>query len=234
MALAVVVSCEHGGNEVPAELREAFADRGELLRSHRGWDPGALELAERFETHVGAPLIASRISRLVVDLNRSTHHRACLSEVTRDLPRDLREALFQRYYHPHRLRVEEQIERRMRRGVPVLHLAVHTFAPVLDGVVRRVDLGLLYDPRRRQEKVFCRLLAAEVRRRLPELRTRFNSPYRGCTDGLTTALRHRYEEDRYLGIEVEVSQGLLGDEALWRRLLEELPAAVRVIAAGMN
>lgn len=224
---ALVVSCEHGGNEVPAELEPLFAARREHLTSHRGWDPGALELAERLAQELGAPLVVSRLSRLVVDPNRSPHNRACFSEVTRPLSRDARRELLARHHAPHRRRVQEAVAAQMRRGGPVVHLGVHTFTPVLDGVERRVEIGLLYDPRRANERAFCRRLGAELKRRLPKLRVRYNNPYRGRSDGLTTTLRRRWGDDVYLGVELEVSQRLLVDGGdVRRRVLETIPAAV--------
>ena len=38
----IVISCEHGGNRIPARYREWFTRHRALLASHRGFDPGAL------------------------------------------------------------------------------------------------------------------------------------------------------------------------------------------------
>jgi hypothetical protein len=43
----------------------------------------------------------------------------------------------------------------------------------------------------------------------PELRVRYNYPYRGNTDGLGTWLRNRHPASRYLGIEIEINQRLV-------------------------
>ena len=40
-----MLTCEHGGNRVPRRLSRAFAPIRGMLATHRGWDPGALELA---------------------------------------------------------------------------------------------------------------------------------------------------------------------------------------------
>jgi predicted N-formylglutamate amidohydrolase len=99
---------------------------------------------------------------------------------------------------------------------------VHSFTPVLDGVVRRTDVGVLYDPRRPGE----RDLALELRRRLRaahDWRVRLNDPYRGNADGLTTTLRRRFPENRYWGIELEVNQRLVKrSPARWFRLQQTL------------
>ena len=38
------LSCEHGGNHIPTAYQPLFKGAEEVLASHRGWDPGALEL----------------------------------------------------------------------------------------------------------------------------------------------------------------------------------------------
>ena len=90
----------------------------------------------------------------------------------------------------------------------MLHLSFHTFTPQLDGVVRRADVGLFYDPSRSAEAAWCdgfkQLLAA----RRPDLTIRKNYPYLGKTDGFTTALRKKWKGTAYLGIELEVNQKL--------------------------
>jgi predicted N-formylglutamate amidohydrolase len=179
------------------------------LRTHRAYDPGALDLARRIARRHRAPLVGSIISRLVVDLNRSADHPALLSDITRSLARGERRALLERYYRPYRRRVETALRRGIRRKGFVLHVSVHTFTPVLRGRRRRADIGLLYDPRRPREKTICLRMREALASLAPGLRVRANYPYRGRTDGLTTAMRKRFPESRYAGVELELNQALV-------------------------
>ena len=43
----LVITCEHGGNRIPAPYRTCFAAVRRLPDSHRGYDPGALAWQER-------------------------------------------------------------------------------------------------------------------------------------------------------------------------------------------
>jgi predicted N-formylglutamate amidohydrolase len=208
--VAVLVTCEHGGSRVPARWTTLFADAGEVLSTHRGWDPGALALARDLAHRLRAPLRAATVTRLLVDLNRSPRHPRVFSEWTRTLSRAERAGLLARYHAPHRDAVERDVTELMRRGHRVLHLGVHSFTPVLDGVVRRADLALLYDPRRPLERALCAGWAGALAVRLPHLAVRRNHPYRGVSDGLTTWLRRRLSAEAYLGVEIEVNQRLLG------------------------
>jgi predicted N-formylglutamate amidohydrolase len=206
--MTLLLTCEHAGNRVPAAYRELFAAHGDLLNSHRGWDPGAAPLARAMASALHAPLIEHEWTRLLIETNRSPRHPALFSSVTRPLPRDERRRIVERYYEPHRARVVETIESSLCRGM-VVHIGVHTFTPVLNDVTRNADIGLLYDPRREAERAFCARWRRAILTRDPSLRVRMNYPYLGRADGLITFLRKRFAADRYLGVELEVNQGLL-------------------------
>jgi hypothetical protein len=93
----------------------------------------------------------------------------------------------------------------------------------MNGVERRADVGLLYDPRRRPELEFCKTWQREIESALPSFVVRRNYPYRGYADGLTTTLRARYSESTYVGIELEVNQKhATGDARLWRDIRKHL------------
>ena len=206
---AYLVTCEHGGARVPAAYRSLFVGAEAVLASHRGWDPGAAPLARSLADALGAPLHLATLTRLLVDLNRSAHNPRVFSEHTRLLPRPRRMALLAEYHTPHRERVDATVAGMAGPGRPLVHLAVHTFTPVLNGEERRADLALLYDPARPWERTFCTEWAGALARRFPALAVRRNQPYRGASDGLTTWLRGRHADGGYLGVEIEVNQRLL-------------------------
>jgi len=206
--VGLLFTCEHGGNRVPRRWAALFEKHRTLLDSHRGWDPGALTLARALSKAMAAPLVVSTTSRLLVDLNRSEHHRAVFSSITLALPDAERERILEEFYRPYRDRVEQLVAGAISRG-RVVHVSAHSFVPVLNGVTRRADVALLYDPSRKPEKAFCDGWLADLKVELPTLALRRNSPYRGYTDGLTTTLRRRHAEKDYIGVEIEMNQRLL-------------------------
>jgi predicted N-formylglutamate amidohydrolase len=223
----LVVSCEHGGREVPPAYAALFVDHEALLASHRGWDPGALPLARQIADALAAPLHASTTTRLLIDLNRSIGHRQLFSELTRGLARAQREDIVRSYYRPHRDRVEGDIARRIAGGQAVIHIASHSFTPVLHGVTRRADVAWLYDPRRRGEAALAQRWMAELAQRAPDLRLRRNYPYQGRGDGLASLLRQRFGGDAYVGIELEVNQRFVAQGgAAWAALRADLVASL--------
>jgi predicted N-formylglutamate amidohydrolase len=205
---AVVLSCEHGGNRVPARWRARFAGAEAELASHRGWDPGALGIARRMAQRLDAPLLASTFTRLLVDLNRSEGHRELFSEIVRDLSAAEKKLLLEQYWYPYRRALRERVAVDVEAGRRVLHLSFHTFTPVWNGRERDVDVGLLFDKARPKERALCEHWRHRLQEAAPDLRVRFNAPYRGWGDGLTTWLRSEFPADRYLGLELEASQAL--------------------------
>jgi predicted N-formylglutamate amidohydrolase len=205
----LVLTCEHGGNMIPRRFVALFRDRKAELRTHRGYDIGAARMAEIVARSLGAPLFVAGVSRLLVDLNRSPHNPRRFSEATRGLTADERERICRDYYEPHRHAVEGAVAKAIDEGRRVLHVGIHSFTPVLDGVVRRADMGLLYDPRRPAEHELCAVWRAAIARSAPSLVVRRNYPYRGVSDGFTTALRRTYVGRAYAGVEVEVNQARL-------------------------
>jgi predicted N-formylglutamate amidohydrolase len=154
--------------------------------------------------------VSSTVTRLLVDLNRSPHNPRVFSSVTRRLPRAERLALLERFHAPHWAAVREAVARGIAHQGRVLHLAIHSFTPVLDGVTRKPDIALLYDPARPGERSLAAAWLAALTAAEPSRVHRRNDPYRGAADGLTTALRREHPDARYVGIEVEVNQRHIG------------------------
>lgn len=218
----VIVTCEHAGNRIPFQYAHLFKGCDALLASHRGYDAGAQQLAVVLAKRFGVEPIAHRFSRLLIDANRSEHHPAVFSDMTRALPAADRELLRANYYRPHRAAVIAAVTEALCLHRRVLHLAAHSFTPVLDGVPRTADVGLLYDPKRTPEREFCRRLAERLRAEIPGLAVRRNYPYRGAADGLTTSLRARFARGRYLGVEVELNQALLTNKRTAQRVMNAI------------
>lgn len=229
----VVVTCEHGGNRIPAPYLPLFARSRALLATHRGYDGGALRMARALARDFDAPLVASTVSRLLVDLNRSIGHRALYSDATRGLPRVARERILAHYYLPYRQLVETRVARAVAAGMRVVHISSHSFTPVLGGVVRDADVGLLYDPARPGERALSGDWSSRLSQRIAPLRVRRNYPYQGRSDGLTSYLRQRFAPTRYVGIELEINQKHVADgnripSALRRAVIASLRDALAV------
>jgi len=217
----LLLTCEHGGNRIPRAYAALFRGAGAVIASHRGWDPGALQLARLLSKRLRRPLLSVTLSRLLVEANRAPHNPRIWSRFTKALPKDERARILERWWRPHRQAVEQAAAAAVARGHRVVHVAVHSFTPELDGEVRNADIGFLYDSSCKREAKLCRQWAAFLRRLDPALRLRHNYPYKGNTDGMTTWLRRRHPEAKYLGVELEINQALVGSRG-WRRFQEHV------------
>jgi predicted N-formylglutamate amidohydrolase len=215
----LLVTCEHGGNRVPAEYAPLFRDYQALLQSHRGYDAGALRMARDLAVHFKATLIHATTTRLLVDLNRSPGHPRLFSEATRCLTRARREQVITAHYRPYRSQVERFVGGRIAAGHRVTHVSSHSFTPVMEGVLRNADVGLLYDPARPGERELALRWRRSIRAQASDIRVRFNYPYTGTADGLIPHLRCLFPAERYVGIELEINQRYpLGGGRAWDRL----------------
>jgi predicted N-formylglutamate amidohydrolase len=198
-----IFSCEHAGNKVPENFKSLFSGREEVLSTHRAFDPGALAIALKAAELFQIPLFEGKITRLLVDLNRSPGHKDLFSEFSRDLDNSSKKSLLTDYYYPYREKIEEKIQMETEKGNRVFHLSFHSFVPVLNGETRNADAGLLYDPGRKTEKEIA-LYWKELLKK--KYRVRFNYPYLGKSDGLVTHFRKIFPGEQYIGMELEINQ----------------------------
>ena len=230
---ALLVTCEHGGNRVPAAYRALMSELQALLPTHRGLDLGALGLARELAAAFEAPLVVSTVTRLLVDLNRSEGHATLHAAPVWRAPAPLREAILDQYYRPYRAEVLAHVGAACARGRRVVHIGSHSFTPVLDGDVRRADVGLLYDPARAGEVALCQRWQAALVALDPACRVRRNYPYQGRNDGHTRTLRRLFPPAAYVGVELEVNQAVvLGPARRWAALRVALIESLRVALAG--
>jgi predicted N-formylglutamate amidohydrolase len=200
---SIIISCEHGGNSVPEKYKALFTGAEDVLNSHRGWDPGALEVATYLVKQLVVPLVSMTTTRLLVEMNRSPDSEELFSEYSQGLSAPEKQQILEEFYLPYRLEVENQF---LALPKPILHLSVHSFTPVFNDVIRKVDIGLLFDPFREEEVKVCAVWKEALTLALPSLTIEFNEPYKGTDDGLTTGLKKKFPGSEYLGIELEINQ----------------------------
>lgn len=207
----MILTCEHGGNDIPEEYAYLFEGAQEDLASPAGYDLGAQEIMDLLAPTADFTLV-STVSRLLVDLNRTEHHPRLFSEYLRNVPPGIKRKILYEHYFSYRLKVEQQIKAWAEAGETVYHLAVHTFNPYDDGKERNADLGLLYDPSREPEVLFTAKWRQQLESALPPLRIRYNYPKKGTADGMISLLRKQFTADQYVGLELEVNQSFFTED----------------------
>ncbi len=222
----VLVTVEHASNAVPEDLDLRVP--AEVLETHVAWDPGAREVGSIIAADLSAPLFLGRYTRLVADLNRSPDNPASVPEVAFGvevpanigLSADARAARLRRYHVPYWDRVAETIDGALAVNPArcVLHLSIHSFTGEFAGEIRKMSMGVMLDPSRQLERHAADLMLHRLERL--GVHAVENEPYTGLGDAITTALRSRFPEDRYAGVQIEISQNHLDEiDALGHRLL---------------
>jgi len=187
-----VLACEHAANFVPAGYGTLGLDPAELER-HIAWDPGARGVAAAMSLMLDAPLVASRISRLMIDCNRPLDAPdliPSLSETTRipgnaSLDAAERRRRIALAHEPFHAAIDELLERRARGGLASWLVSVHSFTPVYKGVPRPWEIGIIHDEDARLAAPLIDALCA-----VPGLRVGVNQPYSPADRVYYTIERH--------------------------------------------
>ncbi|MDX2021681.1 MAG: N-formylglutamate amidohydrolase [Deltaproteobacteria bacterium] len=233
----LLFTCEHASAFVPPALRPLLINH-KHRGTHRELDLGALPVARTLAQRFAAPLFEGKISRLLVDMNRSPSNPRVFSPLVQNLPVAQQQNLLEKYHTPHWQAVGDHVAQAIARYGQVVHIAVHSFTPVLvheDGRqdTRTADIGLLYDPARAGEATMASRWVASLKEAEPTLAVRRNYPYLGKGDGLASSLRKRHAPGRYIGFELEVNQARLVPK-VQPRVMAALVASVAAMGFRLN
>lgn len=229
--MKLMLTCEHASNRLPASFKKAVP--AEILKTHRAYDIGACAVFRKLIRFAKPEFhCEGKFSRLFVDLNRTITNKSAFSEYHEALDvcdkaaAEKAKAQATAYWMEYRAAIEKFVasslpalsnvevsspkrtasKTRAAKSEPeIVHLGIHSFTPVLNGKIRNTDIGILYDPTRPQERAYANVIKAEIKRLYPTMKVRFNYPYKGSSDGLTTTLRKKFGP-RYVGIEIEINQ----------------------------
>lgn len=203
---------DHAGAAIPAALGDLGLSAADRAR-HIAIDIGVEPLGRALSARLGAPFVWQAYSRLVVDCNRDPGDAewiAAESDGTAiagngGLPQTQRRARRREIFEPYHRAIADLLDRRAATGRETVFVSLHSFTPVMDGVQRPWDIGVLHDG---QEDGFALDLLDKLQKRAG-LTVGDNEPYR--MDGTDyTVPRHAYPR-RLFYVELEVRQDLLGD-----------------------
>lgn len=228
-----IFSCEHYSNIIPFHYESLFEGKKDILNTHFAWDIGIDKFITTWESRFQILCHKASISRLLVDLNRSSHHPNVFSSFTRPLSDLQKKSILNEYYFPYREKIENEVVASLNRNISVSHIAFHSFTPELHGEIRNCEIGVLYDPTSHLEKLFAKEFKNQLKAKYPKLRIRFNYPYLGIADSFPTYLRKKYGKDKYAGIELEFNQSLLLDKTGEGELKNLLPMIADTIHSSL-
>ena len=228
-AMILILTCEHAFPDIPEKYKELFLKDIEVLKTHEAFDPGAFDLFQELEVLADASHY-QKISRLLIESNRSEWHKSLFSRYTETLTVKEKKELLQTYYVPYRNEVINSIKEFINAGERVVHISIHSFTPVLYDKQRNADIGLLYDPQRKAEKEFSKKWKELLLANAPDFKVRFNYPYLGKSDGFTTSLRKLFPQN-YVGIELEMNQKWVLRDKVNTKMIEAIKTSVQELVS---
>ena len=150
--LPILLVCDHASRLIPAALGTMGLDPVARL-CHLAWDIGAGPLTERLAESLAVTAVLAEYSRLVVDCNRDLMDPSAFLEFgdgvvihgNRNLNQKQKDLRANEIYWPYHYAVDVEVKRLSGIDYPPVIYSIHSFTPVLNGVSRPWEIGILWD-----------------------------------------------------------------------------------------
>lgn len=232
----VLLVCDHASCRFPQALGDMGLDPF-ARRCHLAIDIGAGKLTEKIAKSLGFTAVIAQYSRLVIDCNRQLMDPGAFLEYgdgivvpgNRNLTQADKDARADAIYWPYHNAIEDQITRLRAVGPAPAFISIHSFTPVLNGVSRDVQMGVLWDTDSRLSDIFIKEFRAAG------FMTGDNEPYSGRAPQDFT-IDHHAEEIGLPHVGIEVRQDLIDDIAgveeispVMHRIIESIPERIGLL-----
>lgn len=205
----ILLVCDHASCRFPQALGDMGLDPF-ARRCHLALDIGAGKLTETLAKRLGVTAVIAQYSRLVVDCNRQLMDPGAFLEYgdgilvpgNRNLTQSEKDARAEAIYWPYHNAIDSQVQRLGKLGQKPAFIAIHSFTPVLNGVARDVQMGVLWDKDARLSDIFIEEFRAAG------FVTGDNEPYSGRAPQDFT-IDHHAEEIGLPHVGIEVRQDLI-------------------------
>ena len=191
---SVLFTSDHNGVAVPARLNGLGVPSHEMRR-HAAYDIGVDAVARVLSDRFDAPLVVSNYSRLTIDCNRHPSAPGSIpaasdgtvvpanAEVS-DVDRAARE---DEIFHPYHNAIGGRLRMMRARdgGTGPIIVALHSFTPVIGGVFRPWDIGILWKDDQRLARPIIEALGADGSMLVGD-----NKPYSGSDPAGYTVDHH--------------------------------------------
>lgn len=225
----ILLVCDHASCRFPLSVGDMGLDPF-ARRCHLAVDIGAGSLTARLAEGLGATAVLQQYSRLVVDCNRQlldpsaflvfgdgifVPGNSSLSQADKD---QRSEAI----YWPYHGAISDQVTRLRAVGPPPLFVSIHSFTPVLNGVSRPWQMGVLWDADEEVARIMLDELGGNG------YKVGDNEPYTGKAPQDFT-VDHHAEEGGLRHAAIEVRQDLIDNEPGADEVAEILRRAIEAI-----
>jgi predicted N-formylglutamate amidohydrolase len=235
----ILLLCDHASRRFPRAVGDLGLDPV-ARRCHLAWDIGAGALTERLAGELGATAVLARYSRLVVDCNRHLMDPSAFLEFgdgvvihgNRGLPQAHKDLRAKEIYWPYHYAIDIELRRLSSVDFPPAVFAIHSFTPVLDGVSRECQIGVLWDADRPTAEIVIDGFRAAG------YIVGDNEPYSGKAP-MDFTVDHHAESAGVPHVGIEIRQDLIDDDEgvaviapILRDIIERVPAGSAYRLAG--
>lgn len=227
----LLLVCDHASRRFPAALGDMGLDPV-ARRCHLAWDIGAGALTRRLAEDLGCTAVLARYSRLVVDCNRDLMDPGAFLEFgdgivipgNRRLTREEKDRRAEEIYWPYHYAIDLEVKRLATHACLPAMASVHSFTPVLNGVSRHLEVGVLWDADRDTAEI------AIDGFRAAGFDVGDNEPYSGKAPQDFT-IDHHAEGAELPHVGIEIRQDLIDDAAGVEKVARALAPILRRIVA---
>ncbi len=238
-ARPILLLCDHASRRFPTAVGDMGLDPV-ARRCHLAWDIGAGPLTERLAVELGATAVLARYSRLVVDCNRNLMDPSAFLEFgdgvvipgNRGLSQYHKDVRAKEIYWPYHYAIDIELRRLSALSFPPAIFAIHSFTPVLDGVSRECQIGVLWDADRETAEIVIDGFRAAG------FQVGDNEPYSGKAP-MDFTIDHHAESAGVPHVGIEIRQDLIDDDdgvariaPILRDIIERVPAGPTYRPAG--
>ncbi len=207
----ILLVCDHASCRFPGSLGDMGLDPF-ARRCHLAIDIGAGSLTETLAGSLGVTAVLAQYSRLVVDCNRDLLDSSAFLEFgdgiivpgNHNLSKQHRELRANEIYYPYHEAVDAQVRRLIAQGPKPALVSIHSFTPVLNGVFRPWEIGVLWDKDESLKDIFLEDFRAAG------FLVGDNEPYSGKAPADYTVDNHG-EANGLPCLGIEIRQDLIGD-----------------------
>lgn len=218
---------DHAGSAIPSELGDLGVSAADRQR-HIALDIGVFGLGHALARLLDAPFLHQVYSRLVIDCNRDPAHASAMPTVSdgtgipgnEGLDTTARKARIDAIHRPYHDAIGNIISQRSADGQGTVLISLHSFTPVMNGVARPWDVGILHWTG--QLDFALRML--ESLRTNAGLIVGDNVPY-AMDETDYTVPRHAFP-NRLPYVEIEVRQDAIGNASGQERWADTLSKAM--------
>ena len=165
----VLLTCDHASCVIPRSLDGLGLPPG-AVREHIGWDIGAAMVTRRLASALDARAVLAGYSRLVIDCNRDLQDPSSIPIASdgvavpgnRELPPAARAARIDCCFVPYHTAIAVRLDAMLAAGAVPALLSIHSFTPVMNGIARPWQIGILWDRDPRIAEPLLEALRAEL------------------------------------------------------------------------